>query len=84
MLAYRSGSLVPGIIGHSILDIFDYSVWWTDLTGKFERQTIFKTGIDVHFVVWSLVFGLAIFGFFRIMARLPVNSSSGSPRQPAC
>src|SRR6202035_191970 len=28
ILAFKSGSLIPGIIRHSILDIFDYSVWW--------------------------------------------------------
>ncbi len=27
ILAYKTGSLIPGIIGHSILDIFNYSVW---------------------------------------------------------
>jgi membrane protease YdiL (CAAX protease family) len=70
ILAYKSGSLIPGIIGHSILDIFDYSVWWTDLTGGFTKQTIFKTGMDLHFIVWILIFLLALFGFFRIMGRL--------------
>jgi membrane protease YdiL (CAAX protease family) len=70
ILSYKSGSLIPGIIGHSILDVFDYSVWWTDLTGGFTRQTIFKTGVDLHFIVWTLIFSLALFGFFRIMGRL--------------
>jgi membrane protease YdiL (CAAX protease family) len=70
ILSYKSGSLIPGMIGHSILDIFDYSVWWTDLTGGFQKQTIFKTGIDLHFIIWTLVFLIAIFVFFRAMARL--------------
>jgi membrane protease YdiL (CAAX protease family) len=70
ILAYKSRSLVPGIIGHSILDIFDYSVWWTDLTGGFKKQTIFKTGIDLNFSIWVLVFVIALFVFFRAIARL--------------
>jgi membrane protease YdiL (CAAX protease family) len=70
ILAYKTGSLIPGIIGHSILDIFDYSVWWSDISGGFHRQTIFVTGIDIHFVVWTLVFMLAVFMFFRSMNRL--------------
>ena len=70
ILAYRSGSLIPGIVGHSILDIFDYSVWWSDITGGFRKQTIFKTGIDLDFVVWILVFVLALFVFFRSAGRL--------------
>jgi len=67
ILAYKTGSLIPGIVGHSILDIFDYSVWWSNITGGFHMQTIFKTGIDVHFIVWNLVFIFALFVFFRLM-----------------
>jgi membrane protease YdiL (CAAX protease family) len=70
MLAWRSGSLIPGIIGHSILDIFDYSVWWTDLTGGFKHQTIFKTGLDLHFIIWGFIFLFAVFAFYRIIQNL--------------
>jgi membrane protease YdiL (CAAX protease family) len=70
IIAYKTGSLLPGIIGHSILDIFDYSVWWSDITGGFHMQTIFKTGVDLHFIVWILIFILALFVFFRTIARL--------------
>jgi membrane protease YdiL (CAAX protease family) len=69
LIAYKTGSLIPGIIGHSILDVFDYSVWWSDITGGFTKQTIFRTGADPHFIVWLLVFLLSIFGFFWIMNR---------------
>jgi hypothetical protein len=70
IMAWKSGSLIPGIIGHAILDIFDYSVWWTDLTGGFKHQTIFKTGVDIYFIVWVLIFSFAIFAFFRVIGRL--------------
>jgi membrane protease YdiL (CAAX protease family) len=70
ILAYKSGSLIPGIIGHSILDIFDYSVWWSDITGGFHKQTIFVTGMDIHFIVWALIFVLAVFVFFRSIGRI--------------
>jgi membrane protease YdiL (CAAX protease family) len=69
ILAYKSGSLIPGIIGHTILDIFDYSIWWTDLTGGFKKQTIFKTGMDLNFIAWVLAFSLGLFVFFRAAAR---------------
>lgn len=70
ILAYRSGSLIPGIIGHSILDIFDYGIWWTNITGGFNKKTIFYTGIDIHFIVFCLVFGLALIGFFKTVSKL--------------
>jgi membrane protease YdiL (CAAX protease family) len=69
LIAYKTGSLIPGIIGHSILDVFDYSVWWSDITGGFTKQTIFRTGADLHFIFWVLVFLLSIFVFFWIMNR---------------
>jgi membrane protease YdiL (CAAX protease family) len=74
ILAYKTGSLIPGIIGHSILDIFDYSIWWSDITGGFQKQTIFRTGIDLHFIVWCLGFILALFVFFRLMNRLKTSN----------
>jgi len=70
ILAYRSGSLIPGIIGHSILDIFDYSFWWSDITGGFQKPTIHKTGVDLHFIMWILLFSLSLFMFFRCVGRL--------------
>ena len=73
ILAYRTGSLIPGIIGHSILDIFDYGVWWTNITGGFDKRTIFSTGIDLHFIVFCLVFLVALFGFFRCVSKLKVQ-----------
>jgi membrane protease YdiL (CAAX protease family) len=76
IMAWKSGSLIPGIIGHAILDIFDYSVWWTDLTGGFKHQTIFKTGVDIHFVVWVLIFSFGVFAFFRVVLRLPKSDEA--------
>ena len=70
MLAWKTNSIIPGIIGHSILDIFDYSIWWSDITGGFRAQTIFRTGVDLSFIIWCLVFILALFVFFRIMILL--------------
>jgi membrane protease YdiL (CAAX protease family) len=73
ILAWKSGSIIPGIIGHSILDIFDYSIWWSDITGGFKMQTIFKTGIDLNFIVWCLVFILGLFVFSRSVGRIMRN-----------
>jgi len=55
-IAYATGSLLPGIIAHTALDIVNFSYWWTDIAGKFEYQPIAITGIDPHFLVWSVLF----------------------------
>jgi membrane protease YdiL (CAAX protease family) len=56
ILAYSSGSLMPGIIAHTSLDVFNFSYWWTDVAGRFDRRRLAETGIDAHFVVWALIF----------------------------
>ena len=55
-LAYATGSLLPGIIAHTVLDIVNFSYWWSDIAGKFEYKPVAITGVDVHFAVWLLIF----------------------------
>ena len=54
-IAYASGSLLPGIIAHTVLDIVNFSYWWSDIAGKFEYQPIGITGVDTHILVWSVI-----------------------------
>jgi membrane protease YdiL (CAAX protease family) len=51
-LAYSSGSLIPGMLAHFGLDIFNFSYWWTDVAGKYSHQPISMVGIDTHFITW--------------------------------
>lgn len=55
LIAYATGSLLPGIIAHTVLDIVNFSYWWTDVAGRFEYQPISTTGMDLHFIVWSML-----------------------------
>jgi len=68
ILAYTSGSLVPGIIGHTVMDIINFAYWWSDLAGRFEKRPINETGIDYHFVAW-LVILVASIALFLWVAR---------------
>jgi len=56
MLVIASGSLIFGIIAHFVVDIFNFSYWWSDLAGKFEYRPISETGVDTHFLVWIVIF----------------------------
>jgi len=70
ILAYSSGSLIPSMIGHTVIDIFNFSYWWSDVAGKFERQTIYETGIDFHFIGWFLIFGTSVVLFFWVARKI--------------
>ena len=60
ILAYAAGSLIPIIVAHVVLDVFNFAYWWSDVAGSFEMRPLAETGIDAHFVVWSLVFGASL------------------------
>ena len=68
-LAYVSGSIIPGIIGHFVMDIFNFSFWWSSLYKQFNQSTIKSTGIDPAFLSWCIVFVVAVILFILIMKR---------------
>jgi membrane protease YdiL (CAAX protease family) len=70
ILAYASGSVIPSIIGHTIMDIFNFSFWWTDLAGDFELQTIAVTGIDTLFITAVIIFVASLALFFWVTRKL--------------
>jgi membrane protease YdiL (CAAX protease family) len=75
-LAYASGSLIPGMIAHFGLDIFNFSYWWTDVAGRFNYRPISETGPDGHFAAWAIILiasaGLFIFAIRKTKAvRVP-------------
>ena len=70
VLAYASGSLIPSIIGHTIMDIFNFAFWWTDLAGVPELHTIAVTGIDPPFITAVVVFLVSLALFFGVARRM--------------
>ncbi len=51
LIAWASGSLIPGMIGHTVMDIGMFSYWWTGVAGTFSAETIAVTGIDRPFEI---------------------------------
>jgi membrane protease YdiL (CAAX protease family) len=68
VLARVSGSLIPGMISHTVADIVNFSYWWTDVAGAFDKRPISETGIDSHFILWVAVF-VASLALFALAAR---------------
>ena len=65
MLAYASRSLIPSMIGHAVMDVFNFGYWWWQLLGTYNQRPISETGIDLNFLVWAstLVISLSLFVF---------------------
>jgi membrane protease YdiL (CAAX protease family) len=51
LLAWSSGSLIPGMIGHVLMDIGLFSYWWTGIAGDFAQLPISATGVDRFFII---------------------------------
>jgi membrane protease YdiL (CAAX protease family) len=50
-LALSAGSLLPGMIGHTIMDVGLFAYWWTGIAGEFTLRPIGETGVDRTFVI---------------------------------
>lgn len=60
LLAHASGSLIPGMIGHTVMDIGLFAYWWAGLPGTFTALPISRTGVDKSFVITCAVLGLSL------------------------
>src|ERR1700692_4823924 len=51
LLAWSAGSLIPGIIGHFVMDVGLFAYWWTGIAGDFTARPITETGVDRPFTI---------------------------------
>jgi membrane protease YdiL (CAAX protease family) len=51
LLARSSGSLIPCMIGHTIMDVGLFAYWWTGIAGQFTLRPLRETGLDRAFVI---------------------------------
>jgi membrane protease YdiL (CAAX protease family) len=70
LLAWSAGSLLPGIIGHVLMDIGLFAYWWTGVAGDFSARTISETGVDRPFFVALLILvvslGIVLFAMYKL------------------
>lgn len=60
MLAWASGSLVPGMVGHTLMDVGLFAYWWSQTAGTFSERPVADTGFDQRFCVESLALAAAL------------------------
>lgn len=60
ILAWSSGSLIPGMIGHVVMDIGLFGYWWTGVAGTFTALPISATGVDGPFVITAATLAISL------------------------
>jgi membrane protease YdiL (CAAX protease family) len=70
LLAWSSGSLMPSIMGHVVMDIGLFAYWWTGIAGDFTARPIAETGVDRLFLITCAVLvimlGVVLFAARRL------------------
>lgn len=70
LLAWSSGSLIPGIIGHVVMDIGLFAYWWSGIAGDFTARPIIETGVDLSFLIVCVVFTASLLVELYAISRL--------------
>jgi membrane protease YdiL (CAAX protease family) len=61
LLAWSSRSLIPCMIGHTVMDIGLFAYWWTGIAGDFTARPITETGVDQPFFIACAAFAISLF-----------------------
>jgi len=70
LLAWSSGSLIPGMLGHILMDIGLFAYWWTGIAGDFTARPITETGVDQPFLIACAVFSISLFMVLAAISKL--------------
>ena len=60
VLAWSSGTLIFGMIGHVVMDIGLFGYWWTGIAGSFTARPISETGVDQSFLIACAVLATSL------------------------
>ena len=60
LLAWSSRSLIPGMIGHGLMDVGLFAYWWTGIAGSFHQLPLAQTGMDLPFLAAAVAFAASL------------------------
>ena len=83
VIAYVTNSLIPGIIAHVVMDVFNFAFWWSPIGWQFDKQPIGTTGMDNHFILWISVLVVTLFTFIVVARNLWKRSNERLPQKQA-
>jgi membrane protease YdiL (CAAX protease family) len=69
-LAYASRSLIPSMVGHAVMDIFNFGYWWWHLLGSYNQRPISETGVDLNFLGWASTLAVSLCLFLIVVRKL--------------
>ncbi|MGH9776336.1 MAG: lysostaphin resistance A-like protein [Candidatus Acidiferrales bacterium] len=78
LLAWSSQSLIPGMIGHFVMDVGLFAYWWTGLAGTFTARPISETGVDQSFFIACAALAASLLIVLLAISRLRRKPSSSS------
>jgi hypothetical protein len=70
LLAWSSGTLIFGMIGHVVMDVGLFAYWWTGIAGTFTARPITETGMDQSFLISCAVFATSLFIVLLAISKL--------------
>jgi membrane protease YdiL (CAAX protease family) len=69
LLAWSSGSLLLGMIGHVLMDVGLFAYWWTGVAGTFTARPISETGVDRSFLITCATLAASLFVVLLAVSR---------------
>ena len=74
LVAWSSGSLIPGMVGYILMDVGLFAYWWTGIAGNFAERPVVETGVDPPFVIECMVLAVSllvlVFAIWKIRKHL--------------
>ncbi len=77
LLAWSAGSLIPCIIGHTMMDVGLFAYWWTGIAGDFTARPITETGVDQAFFIACAAFAISLAAVLLAISKLRGLRPSG-------
>jgi membrane protease YdiL (CAAX protease family) len=60
LMAWSANSLMPVMIGHTMMDIGLFAYWWSGVAGTFNVRPVRETGIDQLFMIACGLFAVSL------------------------
>jgi membrane protease YdiL (CAAX protease family) len=76
LLAWSSGSLIPGMLGHVLMDVGLFAYWWSGIAGDFTALPITDTGVDQPFLIACAAFAISLFIVLFAISKLRTRGPS--------